>query len=75
MADKFVLVDWMDKTGKDCCKMVGDIKGAESEAGIAVRNEDEELRQKLNAAIDAIVADGTYGTIVAKYFSFDIYGD
>ena len=74
VADKFVLVDWMEKTGGGCCKMVGDIEGTDSEAGIAVRKEDEELRQKLNAAIDAIVADGTYGKIVAKYFSFDIYG-
>lgn len=74
VADKFVLVDWMKTTGKDCCKMVGDIKGTDAEAGIAVRKEDEELRQKLNAAIDAIVADGTYGKIVAKYFDFDIYG-
>ena len=28
---------------------------------------------KLNAAIDAIVADGTYKKIQAKYFDFDIY--
>ncbi|MBA3448876.1 MAG: ABC transporter substrate-binding protein [Pseudaminobacter sp.] len=74
VADKFVLVDWMKTTGNDCCKMVGDIKGTDSEAGIAVRKDDEELRGKLNAAIDAIVADGTYGKIVAKYFDFDIYG-
>jgi polar amino acid transport system substrate-binding protein len=31
------------------------------------------LREKLNAAIDAIVADGTYKKIQAKYFDFDIY--
>jgi polar amino acid transport system substrate-binding protein len=74
VADKFVLVDWMDKTGKDCCKMVGDIEGTNAPAGIGVRQADNELREKLNAAIDAIVADGTYGKIVQKYFTFDIYG-
>ena len=75
VADKFVLTDWLKTTGKDCCKMVGDIKGTESETGIAVRKEDNELREKLNAAIDAIRADGTYDKIVAKYFDFDIYGN
>lgn len=74
VADKFVLVDWMNTTGSDCCKMVGDIKGTDSEAGIAVRMEDNELREKLNAAIDAIVANGEYARIQAKYFDFDIYG-
>ncbi|RUM99055.1 transporter substrate-binding domain-containing protein [Pseudaminobacter arsenicus] len=75
VADKFVLVDWMKTNGQDCCKMIGDIKGTDSETGIAVRKGDDKLRENLNAAIDAIVADGTYGKIVAKYFDFDIYGD
>ncbi len=75
ISDKFVLVEWMKTAGNECCKMVGDVKGTETEAGIAVRKEDEELRQKLNSAIDAIVADGTYAKIVGKYFDFDIYGN
>ncbi len=41
--------------------------------GIAVRKEDEALRRRLNGAIRAIRADGTYGTINARYFPFDIY--
>ena len=65
----------MKNAGKECCKMVGDVKGTETEAGIAVRKEDEALREKLNGAIDAIVADGTYAKIVGKYFDFDIYGN
>ena len=73
ISDKFVLVDWMKKASDGCCKMIGDIKGTETEAGIAVRLEDTALRDKLNAAIDAIVADGTYKKIQAKYFDFDIY--
>ena len=73
VSDKFVLVDWMKTTGNDCCKLVGDLKGTESLTGIAVRKGDP-LREKLNAAIAAIVADGTYAKINAKYFDFDIYG-
>ncbi|TPL58692.1 transporter substrate-binding domain-containing protein [Mesorhizobium sp. B2-4-2] len=73
LSDKFVLMDWMKKASDGCCKMVGDVKGTETEAGIAVRLENTALRDKLNAAIDAIVADGTYKKIQDKYFDFDIY--
>jgi len=41
--------------------------------GIAVRNEDEPLRQRLNNALRAILADGTYEKINARYFPFSIY--
>lgn len=43
-------------------------------AGIAVRKGDKELQDGLNAAIDAIRADGTYKAINDKYFAFDVYG-
>ena len=73
ISDKFVLTDWMKTASNDCCKLVGDVAGTETETGIAVRLDDNALREKLNAAIDAIVADGTYKKIQAKYFDFDIY--
>lgn len=73
ISDKFVLTDWMKTASNDCCKLVGDVAGTETETGIAVRLDDDALREKLNAAIDAIVADGTYKKIQAKYFDFDIY--
>jgi ABC-type amino acid transport substrate-binding protein len=41
--------------------------------GIAVRKEDNALRERLNAAIARIRLDGTYAKINAKYFPFSIY--
>ncbi|MCF6367669.1 ABC transporter substrate-binding protein [Rhizobium halophilum] len=73
ISDKFVVADWLNNDGKDCCKMIGDVPGTETEAGIGIRKGEEALKERFNKAIDAIVADGTYGKIVAKYFPFDIY--
>ncbi len=41
--------------------------------GIAVRKRDSRLRDRLNKAIRAIRADGTYLQIQDRYFSYDIY--
>jgi len=43
-------------------------------AGIAIRKGEDDLREKFNAAIAAIRANGTYDEIMKKYFDFDIYG-
>ena len=44
-------------------------------AGIAVRKGEDDLRMKLDAAIDTIRANGTYAKINAMYFDFDVFGD
>ena len=73
IADKFPLLEWVNKTGKDCCKIIGDVNGTMADASIAVRKEDNALRERFNKALDEIVADGTYKKISSKYFDFDIY--
>jgi len=42
--------------------------------GIALRKEDNALREKFNAAIKAIRANGVYKKVNDKYFNFDLYG-
>ncbi len=43
--------------------------------GIAVRKNEEELRDEISAAIAAIRENGTYAEINDKYFDFDIFGE
>ncbi len=79
MADSVALMDGFlskDK-GKDY-EFVGpdmvDPKWFGPGIGAALRKEDTDLKEKLNAAIDKIRADGTYDKIQKKYFNFDVYG-
>lgn len=46
--------------------------GAGSGVGIAMRKDDAELRQKVNAALKTIRANGSYKKLADKYFDFDI---
>jgi len=73
IADKFPLLAWAESAGKECCKIIGDVNGTTADASIAVRKEDNALRERLNKALDEIVANGTYKQISSRYFAFDIY--
>ncbi len=73
IADKFPLHEWLNKNGKACCKILGDVDGTKADAAIAVRKDDDALRERLNTALDEIVANGTYQKIASRYFEFDIY--
>jgi polar amino acid transport system substrate-binding protein len=72
--DAFLATD----AGKACC----DVKGTVADdpailgkgVGVGVRQGETELKDKMNAAIEAIRASGKYDEISKKYFSFDIYG-
>jgi len=78
VGDMLPMLDWVTKTddGK-CCELVGspitDTKFVGDGVGIAVRQEDDDLRQALNKALAEIRADGTYKTINDKYFTVDVY--
>lgn len=43
--------------------------------GAAVRKQDKDLKEQLNAAIDTIRANGTYEKIQNNYFNFNVYGE
>ena len=66
------------EAGAACC----DLKGAVADdpailglgVGAGVRKGQDELREKINAAIAKVIADGTYDTITANYFASSIYG-
>ena len=77
IGDMLPMMDWLSKDGAKCCELVGapiaDPKFIGEGAGIAVRKEDTELLGKLNAAIDAIRANGKYAEINKKYFPIDIF--
>lgn len=76
--DVVVLSDWIESDAGDCCKIVGTITPVQEihgeGAGIALRQDDDELREKFNEAIQAIRANGKYQEINDKYFDFDVYG-
>ncbi|MDN0076421.1 ABC transporter substrate-binding protein [Crenobacter sp. SG2303] len=41
---------------------------------VGLRKEDTDLKAAINGAIAAMLKDGTYQKIAAKYFDFDVYG-
>lgn len=65
--------------GKACCEIKGTVANDPDimarGVGAGLRKGDEEIKEKINAAIKAIRANGKYAAISSKYFGFDIYGD
>lgn len=65
--------------GKECCDLKGMVKDDPAilgaGVGVGLRKGEDELKGKLNAAIKAIRANGTYDTFSKKYFDFNIYGE
>jgi polar amino acid transport system substrate-binding protein len=79
-ADSSAMKDFLKtEAGKACCEEKGgvaedfDVLGAG--VGIGLRKGDAELKDKLNAAIKEIRANGTYQAFSSKYFDYDVYGD
>lgn len=78
VGDMLPLLEWVNTTEDGtCCELIGepitDPKFVGEGVGIAVRQEDNELREKLNAALKEIREDGTYKAINDKYFPLDVY--
>ncbi|MGB7433692.1 MAG: ABC transporter substrate-binding protein [Ahrensia sp.] len=76
--DVIVLGEWLKTEDGACCKILGTLTpdpviNGEG-AGIALRKGEDELREKFNAAIEAIRANGVYKEINDKYFDVDVYG-
>ncbi len=65
--------------GAACCDLKGNVKDDPeilgAGVGIGLRKGEDELKGKLNAAIKAIRANGTYDEFSKKYFDFDPYGE
>jgi len=73
VSDKLPAYDWLrSEQGADYA-FVGEAIDVDDKIGIALRKSDGELREKMNAALKAIVANGTYAKINEKYFPFSIY--
>lgn len=72
LADKFVNWEWLKSEAGQSFEFKGEPVFDNDKIGIAVRKNDP-LRAKLNLALAAIIADGTYARINQKYFPFSIY--
>ncbi|SIQ97662.1 amino acid ABC transporter substrate-binding protein, PAAT family [Rhizobium sp. RU20A] len=79
-ADSITLEAFLDsEQGKACCEMKGNVADDPvilgAGVGVGLRKEDTALKEKINAAIKAIRANGTYDAFSKKYFDFNIYGE
>jgi polar amino acid transport system substrate-binding protein len=79
LADRLALTRFLENPeGRNCCRLIGnapfDPVFYHSGVAVGMRKDDASLKALFDRAIDAIVADGTYDRIRARYFSFDIRG-
>ena len=77
VGDMIPMLEWTTKTEDGaCCTLAGapisEAKYVGEGVGIALRKEDAALRDELNEALAAIIADGTYKAINDKYFSVNL---
>lgn len=73
LADKFVNWEWLKSDAGKNYEFKGEPVFDNDKIAIAVRKGDSALTAKLNAALKAIVDNGTYKKINDKYFPFSIY--
>lgn len=66
------------EAGMACCELKGAVADDKEVLGLGVGvglRKGDPLKDKFNAAIDKIRADGTYDKITANYFASSIYGE
>jgi polar amino acid transport system substrate-binding protein len=73
LGDNLPSYTWLQSEAGGGYAFIGEFIDIDDRIGIAVRQEDEALREKLNQALIAILEDGTYQEINDKYFPFSIY--
>ncbi|TCV73606.1 amino acid ABC transporter substrate-binding protein (PAAT family) [Neorhizobium sp. R1-B] len=77
-ADAIALDAFLASDAGKCCDLKGNVKDDPAilgaGVGVGLRKGETELKTKINAAIKAIRANGTYDKFSKKYFDFDIYG-
>lgn len=77
-ADAIALDAFLKSEAGECCEAKGNVKDDPAilgaGVGVGLRKGETDLKTKINAAIKAIRANGTYDTFSKKYFDFDIYG-
>jgi len=78
-ADSIAMADFVNSDAGACCEIKGAVANDESilgrGIGAGVRKGDDALREKLNAGIAAILADGTHAEITSRYFKASIYSE
>lgn len=76
VADKVVLLEFLNGRGKTCCKHVADVKPEPAIHGdgiaAAFRKEDTALRTMFDQAIEDSLKDGTHEKAAAKWFPIKI---
>ncbi|WP_187429288.1 Histidine-binding periplasmic protein [Roseobacter fucihabitans] len=78
-ADSIAMADFVATDAGGCCEIKGPVANDEAilgrGVGAGVRKGDDALREKLNAGIAAILADGTHAEITSRYFTTSIYSE
>ena len=73
------MADFVASDAGACCEIKGevaqDVAVMGRGVGVGVRKGEDDLREKLNAAIAAILADGTHADITSRYFTASIYSE
>jgi polar amino acid transport system substrate-binding protein len=77
-ADAIALDAFLKSDAGKCCDLKGNVKDDKAilgaGVGVGIRKGETDLKTKVNAAIKAIRANGTYDKFSKKYFDFDVYG-